>query len=92
MAATGYKWSSIVKAGVKVSEFEQKEHQRWYRTILSNGKEEFLLNPKMPGRICKTSQPTSRNLLDRFEVHQEDVLLFIKVSVILLQIIWQNVI
>ncbi len=86
-------WSKLMKAllceinekvdiaGGKLEESEQKKYQRRYRTILSNGKKECPLNPKIPGKRGRTAQPKSRNLLDRLERHQEDVLRFMKVAI-----------
>ncbi len=73
---------AVVEAGGKLDEFKQDEYQRRYGTILSNGKDECPLNPKIPGKRGKTAQSKSRNLLDRLERHQEDVLRFMKVSIV----------
>ena len=73
---------AVVKAGGKLSGIEQDEYQRQYRTILSNGKEECPLYPKIPGKRGRTAQSKSRNLLDRLERHQEEVLRFMKVSIV----------
>jgi len=87
-------WSKLMKAllceinekvntaGGKLEESEQKKYQRRYRTILSNGKKECPLNPKIPGKRGKTAQSKSRNLLDRLERHQEDALRFMKVTIV----------
>ncbi len=40
------------------------------------------LNPKIPGKRGKTAQSKSRNLLDRQELHQEDILGFMKVTIV----------
>ena len=87
-------WSKLMKkllielneavdiAGGKLEESEQRKYQRRYRTILSNGKKECPLNPKIPGKRGKTAQTKSRNLLDRLEGHQEEVLRFMKVTIV----------
>jgi transposase len=49
---------------------------------LLNGKEECPLYPKIPGQRGKTAQSKSRNLLDRLERHQEDVLRFMKITIV----------
>ncbi len=69
-------------AGGKLKEFEQKKYQSRFRKILSSGKKECPLNPKIPGKRGRTAQPKSRNLLDRLERHQEDVLRFMKVTIV----------
>lgn len=87
-------WSKLMKklllelneavdaAGGKLEESEQKKYQRRYRIILSKGKKECPLNPKIPGKRGKTAQTKSRNLLDRLELRQEDVLRFMKVTIV----------
>lgn len=87
-------WSKLMKAllceinkkvntaGGELEESEQKKCQRRYRAILSNGKKECPLNPKIPGKRGRTAQSKSRNLLDRLERHQEDVLRFMKVVIV----------
>ena len=87
-------WSKLMKAllceinekvntaGGELKESEQRKCQRRYRTILSNGKKECPLNPKIPGKRGRTAQSKSRNLLDRLERHQEDVLRFMKVAIV----------
>ena len=45
-------------------------------------KKECPLNPKTPGKRGRTAQSKSRNLLDRLERHQEDVLRFMKVAIV----------
>jgi transposase len=73
---------AVIKAGGKLDELAQEEYQIQYNTILSNGKEECPLNPKIPGKRGKTAQSKSRNLLDRLEERQEDVLRFMKVTIV----------
>ncbi len=87
-------WSELMKTllceinkkvdttGGKLAGFEQKRYQRRYRKILSNGKKECPLNPKIPGKRVRTAQSKSRNLLDRLERHQEDALRFMKVTIV----------
>ncbi len=43
---------------------------------------ECSLNPKVPGKRGRTAQTKSRDLLDRLARHQEDVLRFMKVSIV----------
>ena len=61
---------------------EQQRYQKRYRTILSNGKKECPLNQREPGKRGMTAQSKSRNLLERLERHQEDVLRFMKVAIV----------
>ena len=72
----------VIKAGGKLDELVQEEYQMQYKTILSNGKEECPLRPKIPGKRGKTAQSKSRNLLERLERRQEDVLRFMKVRIV----------
>lgn len=72
----------VTKAGGKLNELEQDKYQKRYMTTLSNGKKECPLNPKVPGKRGKTAQSKSRNLLDRLERHQEDVLRFMKDEIV----------
>ena len=72
----------VISMGGRLEESEQKKYQRRYRTILSCGKKECLLNPKIPGKRGRTAQSKSRNLLDRLERHQEDALRFMKVTIV----------
>ena len=72
----------VISVGGRLEESEQKKYQRRYRTIVSCGKKECLLNPKIPGKRGRTAQSKSRNLLDRLERHQEDVLRFMKVTIV----------
>ena len=73
---------AVIKSGGKLDELDQEEYQIQYKTILSNGKEECPLNPKIPGKRGKTAQSKSRNLLDRLEQRQKDVLRFMKVTIV----------
>ncbi len=89
-----HNWSRLMKAllieinkmvdtaGGRLEESEQKKYDRRYMKILSDGKEECPLNPKKPGKRGKTAQSKSRNLLDRLERHKEDVLRFMKVTIV----------
>ncbi|MGR3318827.1 MAG: IS66 family transposase, partial [Candidatus Anammoxibacter sp.] len=72
----------VIKAGGKLDELEQYKYQERYIAILSNGKKECPLNPKIPGKRGRTAQSKSRNLLDRLERHQEDVLRFMKDEIV----------
>ena len=72
----------VISVGGRLEESEQKKYQRRYRTILSDGKKECPLNPKIPGKRGRTAQSKSRNLLDRLERHQEDALRFMKVTIV----------
>ena len=73
---------AVIKAGGKLEELEQQRYQKRYRTILSNGKKECPLNQREPGKRGRTAQSKSRNLLERLERHQEDVLRFMKVAIV----------
>lgn len=72
----------VIEACGQLDELEQDKYQKRYMSILSEGKKECPLNPKIPGKRGKTTQSRSRNLLDRLERHQEDVLRFMKEEIV----------
>ena len=72
----------VIKAGGRLDDLEQDKYQKRYISILRDGKKECPLNPKKEGKRGRTAQSKSRNLLDRLERHQEDVLRFMKDKIV----------
>lgn len=73
---------AVINAGGKLEAIEQERYQKRYIKILSQGQKECPLNLKIPGKRGKTAQSKSRNLLNRLDQHQEDVLRFMKVKIV----------
>jgi transposase len=64
------------------SEERIKYYQKRYRSILDEGKKECPLSKKIEGKRGKQKQTKSRNLLDRLVNFEDDVLRFIKESIV----------
>jgi transposase len=64
----------------KLSKKEIKAYQKQYRTILTKGKAECPVGEKVKGKRGRQKKSTARNLLERLENFEEDVLRFMKES------------
>lgn len=69
---------AVIEAGGILPESEIKKFIRKYRIILKEGEKECPVPEKEKGKRGRVKKSKSRNLLERLQSHEEDVLRFLK--------------